>query len=798
MPKPLPPGKPGIPARWTSSAKSGVGTAITNACRVWFALSHGIVNEVYHPFIDRANTHDMGLLVTDGLHFFSEEKRDTVQEIEPIAQGVPGYRVRNTCKQGRYRITKTIVADPARDTLLQHVRFEPLQGELSDYHLYVLLAPHVDNQGAGNTGWVGDYKGVPMLFATRQEVTLTLACSAPWRGASCGYVGTSDGWQDIHAHKRMTWFYPEARDGNIALTGEIDLVLCDGQFLLALGFGSSAQEAGQQARASLLRDFGETVRDYVRGWQDFQAQCPRLGAVDKKEFPLVRTSLAVLKTHEGKRFPGGLIASLSIPWGFAHGDNDLGGYHLIWPRDQVEAAGALLAAGDTEGARNALHYLMSTQEPDGHWPQNMWLDGTPYWQGIQADETAFVLLLADALRRQDALNHLDPWPTLRKAVAFLVRNGPVTQQDRWEENSGYSPFTLATEIAALLAAADFADINQETPLADYLRQTADTWNANIERWTYVTDTPLARQVGVDGYYIRIAPSDVAETGSPAEGMITLQNRPPGQDRYPVAEIVSPDALALVRFGLRAADDPRIRNTVRVLDALLKTETATGPVWHRYTHDGYGEHADGSPYDGTGIGRGWPLLAGERAHYELAAGNREEAERLLKVMAAQTSPGGLIPEQIWDAPDIPKRELFNGQPSGSAMPLVWAHAEYLKLVRSLHDGQIFDMPPQTVQRYQVEQIGTPFAIWRFSHQCRRIPTGLKLRIEAHAPAEVIWTEDGWQTQQQVTTRDTGLGLHVADLPTDQLPVGTMITFTFYWLEVDRWEGRNFDMGVGEET
>ena len=525
-----------------------------------------------------------------------------------------------------------------------------------------------------------------------------------------------------------------------------------------------------------------------------QSQCLELGEVGETGFDLYRVSTAVLKTHEAKRFPGGMIASLSIPWGSAKGDDDLGGYHLVWPRDLVESAGGLLAAGDVGSARDALFYLMCTQEADGHWSQNMWLDGTPYWGGVQMDEAAFPILLADALRRMKELNGLDPWPMVRRAACFLVCNGPVTQQDRWEEDGGYSPFTLAVEIAALLAAADFAEEAGEAPSARYLRETADAWNANIERWTYVTGTELARRVGVGGHYVRIAPPEVADAASPADGFVPIKNRPPGESSAPATYIVSPDALALVRFGLRPAEDPRILNTVRTIDATLRTETATGPVWHRYNEDGYGEHEEGSAFDGTGIGRGWPLLAGERAHYELARGDRAEAARLRRVMAGQTSPGGLIPEQVWDAADIPGRELFNGHPSGSAMPLVWAHAEYVKLLRSLKDGRVFDMPPQTVQRYQVEKVASAFSIWRYNHKCRHLPTGKLLRIELLAPALIHWSADDWRTTQDIRTTDSKLGIHFADLPTDGLPAGRTVTFTFLWLEASRWEGVNFEVTV----
>jgi glucoamylase len=788
------PGSPGSEPRWTSSAKSGVGTSATTESAIWFTLSHGIVNEVYYPRLDQANVRDLGLIVTDGRSFFSEEKRHATSSVEMVAPGVPAYQLVNVCNRGRYRVRKTIVTDPRRPCLVQRVRFEPLSGPQQDYRLFALLAPHLGNQGFGNNGWLGEYKGVKILFAERDGTALALACSVPWRSASCGYVGTSDGWQDLQAHKSLTSRFPEARGGNIALTGELDLADAGPEFILALAFGRNAAEAGLRARASLLEPFDALLKKYAAGWEEFQKRCTDLSSPGTGTPDVYRVSTAVLRTHQSKHFAGGLTASLSIPWGFSKGDDDLGGYHLVWPRDQVESAGALLAIGDTEGARDVLRYLMAAQEGDGHWPQNMWLEGTPYWNGIQLDETAFPILLADALRRAGSLDGIDAWPAVRRAAGYVARNGPVTQEDRWEEDGGYSPFTLAVVVAGLLAAADFAEGAQEPALATYLRETADAWNAQIERWTYVTGTPLAQQLGIDGYYVRIAPPEVADAASPAQGFVPIKNRPAGASSLPMTQLISPDALALVRFGLRAADAPEIVNTVKAIDSVLKTGTATGPVWHRYNDDGYGEHEDGSPFDGTGIGRGWPLLAGERAHYELAAGHRDEAEQLRRVMEAQTGSGGLLPEQVWDAPDMPERELFNGRPSGSAMPLVWAHAEYIKLCRSLRDGRVFDLPPQTVQRYQVQRLVASHFCWRFTQKSRTMPAGKLLRVETLAPGRLRWSTDGWATAHDADTHDTGLGLHVADLPTARLPAGAEIVFTFYWPQGERWEGNDFTVHI----
>ncbi|MCB8987267.1 MAG: glucan 1,4-alpha-glucosidase [Ardenticatenaceae bacterium] len=791
------PGWPGLEPRWTSSAKSGVGTSLNPTSRVWFTLSHGIFNEIYYPRLDRACTRDLGLLVTDGHSFFSEEKRHASHQVEFLAAGVPAYRLTNTCLHGRYRITKEIVSDPQRDVVWQRTRFTARQGSLADYHLYALLAPHLGNRGAGNTAWVGDYKDIPMLFAERDGYALALACSVPWLARSVGFAGESDGWQDLQRHKLLTSRYQRAENGNVALIGEIDLQAEDGAFDLVLGFGLSPEEAGHRVRASLIDGFVLARDAYIQEWQEWQQSLP---GNEFSEDDVYRVSTAVMRIHEGKRFPGGVIASLSIPWGFARGDDDLGGYHLVWPRDLAETAGGLLAAGALEDARRILDYLQITQDKDGHWPQNMWLDGSPYWSGLQMDETALPILLVDLARRTGALADGGLgryWPMVRRAASFLVQNGPVSQQDRWEEDPGFSPFTLSVEIAALLVAADLAELEGEEITAVYLRDTADIWNANIERWTYVRDTDLAQQYEVEGYYVRIAPPETADAASPANGFVPIKNRPPGESQHPAAEIVSPDALALVRFGLRAADDPRILNTVKIIDALLKTETPNGPAWRRYNADGYGEHADGAPFDGVGIGRPWPLLTGERAHYELTAGRPQAAQRLRQAMTRFANKGCLISEQIWDAADIPENELFCGRPSGSAMPLVWAHAEYVKLCRSLADGRVFDMPPQTQQRYAGQPAESEYTIWRFNDKSRSIPPGQTLRVEVLATAVIHWSNDDWATTHDINTVDTGLGLYIANLPTSGDAAGQRIQFTFYWPESERWEGQDFTVIINEK-
>ncbi len=791
------PGAPGIEPRWTSSAKSGVGTALNKENHVWFTLSHGIFNEVYFPRIDQACIRDLGLIVTDGKDFFSEEKRNAGHEVEWMEPGVPAFRLINTCREGRYRIEKEVVCDPKRDTVLQKTTFTPLKGKLSDYQVYALMAPHLGNRGAGNTARVDDYRGKPLLLARRDDLALALACSAPFTKRSAGYVGSSDGWSDLKKHKQMKWEYPLAENGNVALTGGINLARSKGEFVLALGFGTSENEAARNATASLREGFDSIKENYISEWKSWTRAHLSLKNGNNGSGDLTKISLAVLRTHESKTSPGGLTASLSIPWGFNKGDDNVGGYHLIWSRDMVEAAGGMLAAGAYEDVGRVLDYLQTTQQDDGHWSQNMWLDGSPYWDGIQMDETALPILLLDLAHREKALDTAAVkkyWPMVKSAAGYVVRNGPVSPQDRWEEDPGYSPFTVGAEIAALLAAADMAELNNESGLAAYLRDTADVWNASVERWIYMSDTDWSNRYDVEGYYVRIAPNDEDDAGSALQEDVEIKNVAAPEDTQKAAHLVSPDALALVRFGLRAADDQRILNTVKVIDALLKIDTKSGPTWHRYNGDGYGEHEDGSPFDGTGIGRGWPLLTGERAHYELAAGRKKEAKNLLKAMQHFSNNSGLLPEQVWNADDIPERELFNGKPSGSAMPLVWAHAEYLKLRRSLRDGSLFDQPPQTVKRYLDEKKECPRMIWRFNHKIRWMPQGKTLRIETRSPATVRYSIDDWKTHHDIKTKDTGVGIHLADLETKKISAGSSIRFTFYWPDADHWENENFDVEV----
>ena len=788
------PGAPGIPRAWTSSSKSGIGKSVNSNSYLAFTIGHGILNEVFYPREDIACTRDMELLVTDGNQFFSEEKRDTNHSINWMKEGVPAFHILNTCKQGRYSIEKEIVSDPLRDTVLQQIIFSPSpKFTWPECNLYVLLSPHINNNGAGNSGWKGFYHGIPMLFAQRDNISLALACSLGYQKCSVGYVGVSDGYTDIKQHHKMEWEYEKADNGNIALAAQLDISKSK-KVVLALGFGSTAEDAANQALSSILDGFDLARERYIYEWQKWQRLLKNIKSGRNTIGRNFRSSAAVLRVHDSKKFPGGIIASLSIPWGNQKDEGELGGYHLVWPRDLALSSGGFLELETEDNLLRVLNYLMSTQKSDGSWSQNMWLEGTPYWNGIQMDQIALAILLVDSAFNRNFLNKERIgryWPIVRKAIVYLLKNGPSTQQDRWEEESGLTPFTLAAEIAALLAGAALAEANDEKDVAKYCRETADYWNENIERWLYVTDTTISNEMGVEGYYMRINPS-----GLPADEVkgqyLNLKNHEGEGGNILLGDLVCVDAIALVRFGLRAADDPHILNTIKVIDAKLKVETPSGPCWHRYTKDGYGEDKNGNFSSTHGIGRAWPLLTGERGHYEIAAGRIDVAKRLLKTMES-FSNNSLLPEQIWDTADIPEKGLLFGKHSGSAMPLTWAHAEYIKLCSSIKKRKICDLPMYTQERYINNKIKSSIVIWRFNQQEKIISCKKLLRIEVLAEAVVRWTDNNWTRWKEVTTKNSRLGIYVADIPCSTSK-RKAVSFTFFWKQANHWENKNFEIKV----
>jgi glucoamylase len=782
-------GAPGIEPRWTSSAKEGFGTAYHTSCRVWFTLSHGIVNEIYYPSVDQPNTRDFQFLITDGETFCHEEKSDLDHQIEYPEKACLFYRLTNTERQGRYRLIKEICTDPHRSVLLIHTRLEildkTLQGKLK---LYALLAPHIDRYGAGNSGRCAEISASTLLHAWRGNFHLTIGCTTHFTKRSVGYVGASDGWQDLRNFK-MDWEFRTAKNGNIALTGEID-PRRGHEFLVAIALGQSYESTAAKLLQSLADPFEKQRESYLRQWQ-------RTAIDPKHEYDqhtgdggrTYRLSRCILLSHEDKVFQGAMVASMSIPWGETKGDNDLGGYHLVWTRDLVQSATALLATGQIGTPQRALIWLAVIQRPDGSFPQNSWINGRMYWPGSQLDEIAAPILLSWRLRRAGVgLGQCDACPIMHRAAAYLMLHGPVTAQERWEENAGYSPSTLATVIAGLVCAADFAGRSEDK---EFLLTYADWLAAHIEEWTVTTCGDLVK--GLPTHYIRINPCDPEAPDPHADPNTTILLVANGGGLHPARQIVGGDFLQLVRFGIRAANDPIVLSSIEVIDRVLRRDLPQGPCWRRYNYDGYGQKADGGAFDGEGVGRSWPILTGERGHYELAAGR--DPMPYIQAIEKFANDGHMLTEQLWDDDDLPDGKMKRGQPTGAAMPLCWSHAEYVSLVRSRHEGVCFDRIEPAYQRYVAKPITSRHEIWTLNHPLRRLPQGKTLRVILAADATIIWTADDWGTKNSVEMMyNETFDLWFADFATGQLPSARVVEFTFFWKIDQRWEGRNWQVAT----
>ena len=685
-----------------------------------------------------------------------------------------------------------MLTDPHLSVLLVHTKLEvfdeSLRGKL---RLYALLAPHLAGFGAGNSGWCCEVGGIKLMRALRENVHLVMACSTGFPRRSIGYVGFSDGWQDLMSHFKMDWEFPEAENGNIALTAEIDLP-ADGEFTVAVAFGRSYQSAVTKLFQSLADSFESHRQAYVRQWQravvdpkfDFSSDTSDSGG-------MYRLSRCVLLAHEDKVFQGAIVASMSIPWGETKGDQDLGGYHLVWTRDLVHSATALLATGQASTPLRSLIWLAAIQRPDGSFPQNSWIDGTAYWSGLQLDQFAMPILLAWHLHKRHAPHLFTPRSLVGRAAERLILQGPVTSQDRWEENAGYSPSTLATVIAALACAGDWSREMGLTSAADFIFAYADWLAAHVEEWTVTTQGELVE--GIRRHYIRINPTDSNAPdphADPNTAMIQIAN---GGGLHPARNVVGGDFLQLVRYGIRHPNDPIVRDSIEVIDRVLKHDLPQGPGWRRYNHDGYGQKDDGSAFDGTGVGRCWPILTGERGHYELAAGR--DPKPFIATIENFSNEGGMITEQVWDGDDLPHARMKRGCPTGAAMPLCWSHAEYVSLVRSRNDGVCFDRVEPAYQRYVVNPVQSRYEIWTLRHPLRRIPHGKILRIILDADATIVWSTDNWaHTNKAETIHQDGLNLWSADFPTADTPSGSAFTFTLFWERDQRWEDRKWQINV----
>jgi len=669
------PGGPGEVSTWTSGAKEGVGTSATTASRLWFTLQGGLLTEVYYPRLDQANVRSLELAVSDGREVWPESGLS--HTIAWAEEGALLHRQTSRHPRGRFALHKTTLTDPARETLLVEVELETAEPGLTVFALY---DPSLANTCTGDSG----HQQGEALVATEGEVATALVGAPAFARLSTGYQGSSsDGRIDLLRHGRLTRLYQTACDGNILQVGELPR---GKRFTLALGFGRRAGEALANARQSLGAGVASIRAAYVAEWRRY-LEGLRLPADRRHRSALLRAAM-VLRAHEDKTYRGAVIASMSIPWGDrVRADRaDLGGYHLVWSRDLYHAATAFLALGDRAAAERSLDYLFKVQQrPDGTYPQNSWLDGRPYWTSLQMDEIALPLVLAWQLDRKDR----GTWEKhVRPSADYLALHGPSTPQDRWEEESGYSPSTIAAEIAGLVCAAAIAEKNGEAAIAARYRRTADDWEGRLENWTVTRTGKLDAGLGGKGYYLRINDNQDPDDGA----RLVINN---GGGDWDEREVVDAGFLELVRLGVRRADDPWIERSLRVVDATIKVRTPRGAGWFRYNHDGYGEKPDGAGYDGTGVGRLWPLLTGERGEHELARGG--DPLPYLEALLAFANSGGMLPEQVWDRPVAPAGLRF-GAGTGSATPLAWAEAQLIRLIISIEEKRVVEMPAVVAARY----------------------------------------------------------------------------------------------------
>jgi len=731
---------PGSLSHFDLARKDCLGTARNTTSKVWFTVANGVLSDVYYPTADNTNVETLQLVVTDGRTFTDLQTRDMTYTVQaPDARSLD-CRVVTTAKSGRYRITTDYLTDPGRNSLVMRLQFEPQQGDNADYHLYLRYDPTINGNGGGGSGNGGGDSGVidtsnghsvPVAFDTKtlsQAVNRTYAvpvfsaldASRPFSQVSNGFAGAaSDGLVQLDAAHALTATNDTASNGNLVQTAQLNLGEESG-VTVALGFGTTQAEAVSAAKGSLRDGFNRLRKSFDAGWYAYDASLIKppahiAGATSTQWRQLVNgyyLSANVVKASEDKTFRGAIVASLASPWGQAISAGDpnnlfFGSYREVFARDLYEAWTALMVDGDVQTARNAAMFLFDRQQlPDGSMPRNSLLNGkvAPDSFNTQLDEVAYPIVMAYQLGMTDPAlyqNHVRP------AIDFLIAHGPSFGPERWEEQGGYSPSTIAAEVAGLIAGASLADANGDTTTASIARGVADDWQRSLPGWDVTTNGPLANHP----YYIRLS-----KTGDPNAAIsYNVGNGGPTLDQRAV---IDQGFLELVRLGLAPANDVTIAQSLPVVDATIRTQTTTGAGFHRYNGDGYGDGAvDGHPWAPSGLGTGhlWPALAGERGEYELATGNAAAGWQRLVAMLGGASGPGLIPEQVWELPDLAASPFgtgptvasigfHNGGPAGSASPLTWSDGQYVRLMRDLIAGTVLERPAAVANRYVTHQQG----------------------------------------------------------------------------------------------
>ncbi len=682
------PGAPGANATWNESNVTGFADSLGSPSKVWYTLGNGELENVFYPETDTPDTFGLQYLVTDGSSFTATETAGTSHAISLADPASLVWQQVNTAANGDFKITKTYIADPSRSVVLIQTTFDNLTS--TPLQLYADYLPQLNNDGMGNTGGTDTASGD--LVASNGPVSSALAASAGFTQTTSGYVGSSsDGSTQLASSHALTSTYSSAPTaGHLVQVAQIPVAASGSTtFTLALGFDASQSAAVSDAAASLAAGFSSLESAFESGWHSWTGGLNAPPASVTGSAPLEEqyyVSLMEVKADEDKTYPGGFIAAPTDPWGTSVSANSAGdhGYHVVWTRDEYEMASALLAAGDATDANAALQYIFSyEEEPSGAVKQNSFLNGNAVFGSLQMDEVADPIILAYQL---GATNPAD-WGHIESLANYLVSNGPATPQERWEENGGYSPATMAAEIAGLICAASIAETNGATSQAATYQSTALAWASEVDSATYTTSGPY----GNGGYFLRITPD-----GSPNSGSsIGIANGGGGHDDRTV---VDPSFLELVRLGIKAATATDITSTLSVVDSELKVTTPEGPVWHRYNFDGYGETSSGGDYTGSGVGNPWPVLTGERGEYDVADGNLSGAQSLLATMAGAANSGNQIPEQVWGGATGTGGFTF-GQPDNSSTPLMWAMAQYVRLAIDISAGKNVDTPAVVTQCVQ---------------------------------------------------------------------------------------------------
>jgi glucoamylase len=689
------PGGPGADAGFAPADKTGFGTSRTKESHVWFTLQGGRMSEAYYPDLSTPASRQTQLVITDGKTFV-ERLSDAETRTELCGRsGAPVYRLtsRGTgwCAVTRY------VTDPDRSAVLMDVEVRSETG--TPLQVFVLHDPSLSGEGNDDSAFPRD----GMLVAGDKHAASALAARDGFAESTVGYLGVNDGWSELSENNgKLKHHYATAGPGNVVQAGRLRMDgLSSTRQTVVLGFGEKPADAVRTAGRALRKGFEAAAGAYERGWCDYLAglrQAP--GSLrSPRDRALYTASVVALAASEDKLNPGAFIASPSMPWAFGtdrHIAPETGSYHLVWARDLYHIGTGLLAAGDHEAADRAMDHLLRSQMDDGHWSQNHKVDGTPFWTNIQLDETTAPMLLAWMLDRHDAktLRHL------RRGADFVLKfkseegyRAPFSPQERWEEQSGYSPSTIASAIAGLVCLADLMQRGgQAADAARYLKA-ADEWRDSLDGWTVSTNGPHSSKP----YYLRLTKDGKPDSGTEYE----LGNNNEGKADQ--RTVVDAGFLELVRLGIKPADDPVIRNSLEVVDRELAVDTPSGRHWHRYSGDGYGEQPDGQPWVvdrpevKTTYGRVWPIFSGERGEYELLRGDRQSAAGRLRDIAGTAGETLMLPEQVWDdRPPVPREQ--SGKGTRSATPLAWTHAQYIRLAWSVESGTPVEYPTVVAERY----------------------------------------------------------------------------------------------------